>query len=93
MKLNTNKKIEEYLLRKAGELEIKGKQKYRVFAYQKAAKSIRELDWDLSSFYKKAGIAGLENIKNIGHRLAFDIAEELEKLGFHNEYTKKLKNS
>ena len=91
MKHATNKKIEEYLLIKADEIEKKGKQKYRVFAYQKAARSISELDWDMGGLYKKAGIAGLENIKNVGHRLAFDIAEELEKLGFHNAYIKKLK--
>ncbi|HSM87864.1 MAG TPA: DNA polymerase/3'-5' exonuclease PolX [Candidatus Limnocylindrales bacterium] len=56
-------------------LALKGKDRFRVLAYQKAAQSIRDLEQDLSSRAEKGK---LEEIPGIGKDLAGKIAEALE---------------
>lgn len=78
-----NKEISEKLERIADLLDIKGSgagnERYRKGAYRKAAKTLSELDEDISLIYKKEGLKGVKAIGGIGDSIAEKIEEFLKK--------------
>jgi len=48
----------------------------RVWAYRKAAWAIEDLEQDIGLLYRQMGREGLENIENVGPRLA-EVIEDL----------------
>ncbi|MFH1401349.1 MAG: helix-hairpin-helix domain-containing protein [Parcubacteria group bacterium] len=80
---SNNKKIAEIFREIVRLLEIKGKieksMPYRKFNYQKAAKTLDNLDEDISLIYKKSGVLGVRKALNIGEKMAKKIEEYLKK--------------
>ncbi len=72
--LALNKRIAEMLFVKVYDLELEKESSHKIWAYQKAAWSIDELDKSIEEIYATAGPAGLLSIPNIGKQ----IAEEIE---------------
>ena len=73
-----NKKIAEILYEIAGLLEIKGAA-FKPAAYRKAARSLENLDKDISIIYKEKKIKGIGEIPGIGQSIAKKIEEYLRK--------------
>jgi hypothetical protein len=73
-----NKKIAKIFYEIAELLEIKGVS-FKPTAYRRAAKSLEELDKDISLIYKENGLKGLENLPRIGKSIAKKIEEYLKK--------------
>lgn len=74
-----NRQISEKLARIADLLDIKGNERYRMVAYQKAAKVLSELEEEISVIYGKEGLKGVKAIKGIGDSIAQKIEEFLKK--------------
>ncbi len=78
-----NKEISQRLSRIAELLEIKGSRAgnegYRKNAYRKAAKTVLELEDDISRIYEKKGLKGIIAIKGIGKSIAEKIEDFLTK--------------
>jgi len=74
----TNLKIAQILSETAELLDIKGVT-FKPEAYRKAAKSIENLEEDISVTYKKEGINGLKKIPGVGQSIAKKIEEYLKK--------------
>ncbi len=82
MTSETNQRIANVFLAKAGVLEQKGERyKFRAVAYRRAASALRKLDRGVDEIYAHSWLAGLQKIEGIGNRLAHDIENELKKLG------------
>lgn len=79
-KLAINKQISERLHNKAYRLELDCAQKYKIWAYRKAAWTIDELHESISDIYAQKGRQGLEDIKGIGKSLSKQIELELKEL-------------
>ncbi len=90
-----NQEISKILYELAELLEIKGvtfksrKITHKIVAYRKAARTLEELEEDVSLVYKKNGIKGLEKIPSIGKSIAEKIEEYLKKGKI--DYYKRLK--
>jgi len=77
-KLAINKQISERLHNKAYRLDLDCAQKYKIWAYRKAAWTIDELQESISDIYVQKGRQGLEGIKSIGKSLSKEIELELK---------------
>lgn len=73
-----NQNIAEIFLKIGNLLEIKG-EAFKPRAYKKAAETIKNLEEDISFFYKKEGIKGFEKIPGVGKSIAKKIEEYLKK--------------
>jgi len=81
-----NQKISKILYEIGQLLTIKGIA-YKPKAYKKAAKSLEDLDKDVSKIYQKEGIKGLNKIQGVGKSIAKKIEEYLkkEKIKYYEE--------
>ncbi len=70
-----NREIAEIFDRMARTLNFKGKDRFRALAYERAARSLRDLDQDLTVLARKRE---LKQIPGIGHDLAEMIREYIE---------------
>ncbi|MCJ7787065.1 helix-hairpin-helix domain-containing protein [Patescibacteria group bacterium] len=73
-----NKKIAKIFYVIAELLEIKGVA-FKPVAYRKAAKSLENLEKDISLIYKEKGIKGVKEIPGVGKSIAEKIEEYLKK--------------
>ncbi len=73
-----NKKIAKIFYVIAKLLEIKGVA-FKPVAYRKAAKSLENLEKDISLIYKEKGIKGIKEIPGVGKSIAEKIEEYLKK--------------
>ena len=73
-----NRNIAEIFFKIGSLLEIKG-EAFKPRAYRKAAETIKNLEEDISFFYKKEGIKGFEKIPGVGKSIAKKIEEYLKK--------------
>ncbi len=65
---------------KIEQLRGRGEQyRYRAFAYERAAQSIRSMEVGLDEIYRRGWLRDLEKIDGIGNRLAHEIEQELKK--------------
>jgi len=85
---NNNQKLAKLLYQIEELLRIKGTP-YKPRAYFKAAKSIENLDKDISKIYKEKGQKGLREIPSVGKSIAKKIEEYLKKRKI--KYYQKLK--
>jgi DNA repair photolyase len=76
--LATNKSIAEKLFLKVYDLELAMENKYKIWAYRKAAWAVDELDRGIEEIYTAQGIEGLLAIPNIGKQLAGEIETMLK---------------
>lgn len=86
----TNEKISNFLFEIAKMLEVSGESRFRIVAYEQAAKAIEDTAEDLVDIYEEQGLEGLQKIKGIGKSIAVKIAE-LIKTGQSKYYKKLLK--
>ncbi len=68
--LRLNKNIAADLFTQSREIWLAGGNKYREWAYRKAAIAMENLEEDVLDIYKKEGLNGLVKIKNIGDRMS-----------------------
>jgi len=73
-----NDKIAKHLYAKADEMEVQGKNKFRVIAFRKAARSVRTESRNLWGVYRSGGLKALEKIPGIGHRIAWEIVNQFK---------------
>jgi DNA polymerase/3'-5' exonuclease PolX len=73
-----NKKIAKIFYKIAELLEIKGII-FKPSAYRKAARSLENLDKDVSLLYKEKGLAGIKEISGIGKSISEKVKEYLDK--------------
>lgn len=85
--LATNKRIAEQLFLRAYDLQLEGANRYRQWAYRKAAWAVDEMGEDVGAVYREQGTKGLEGIKGIGRKLAGEIESWLQASagGMHGE--------
>lgn len=85
----TNKEIAKILKNIAGMLEIKEESRYRVMAYENAARSIKHLADDVEDIYKKGE---LEKIEGVGESIAEKIRELIKtgKCKYYEDLKKKV---
>lgn len=76
--LQINKKIAIPFHFKARQLQLESGQKYKEWAYRKAAWSLEELEEGIDIIYKREGLNGILKIKGIGQSLASVIVKNLE---------------
>lgn len=76
--IQSNKKISEKLYLKAREIQLGGGDKYKEWAYRKAAWEIDELELDIKTIFEKQGIDGLMKIKGVGMSIAIEIEKSLK---------------
>jgi hypothetical protein len=77
-KRTANKLIVEALANQVYYMELNGEPSRRVWAYRKAAWAIEDTAQDLGLIYRQMGRKGLENIDNVGPKLAL-VVERLLK--------------
>ena len=68
-----NKKVSEKLFLKAREIQLEGRERYKEWAYRKAAREIDELDESISTIYINEGLKGLLKINGVGKSIAMEI--------------------
>lgn len=76
--LQVNKKIAIPFHLKARQLQLEGGQKYKEWAYRKAAWSLEGLEEGIDKIYEREGLNGILKIKGIGQSLASVIVNDLE---------------
>jgi len=86
-----NQKIAKILNNISIILEIKGNDRFRIVAYERAADIIGNLTKDLKDIYKKGGIKALKQIPGVGQNIAEKI-EEYIKTGKIKAYQKLIKD-
>ena len=74
-KLRVNKEIAEKFYLKARELQFSGQDKYKEWAYRKAAWSLDDLRESVEDILQRKGMDGLARIEGIGKNLAKQIEE------------------
>lgn len=79
-KVQTNKKIAEYLQNKSYEIQNTEGNNYRFWAHLKAAWGVDELQEDIRALYKSLGVKGLEKIPGVGKGISHKIEEQLKLL-------------
>ena len=77
-KLHFNKKIAAKFYLKARDYQESGQDKYKEWAYRKAAWAIDDLEESLVDIYKKSWLVGIQKIQGIGNRLAHEIEKEIK---------------
>ena len=75
---NLNREIAKHLIAKAGEMEKQGKNKFRVIAFRKAARSVRIETRNLWGVYRSGGLKALEKMPGVGHRIAWEIVNQFK---------------
>jgi DNA repair photolyase len=68
-----NKKVSERLFLKAREIQVDGGDRYKEWAYRKAAREVDELNECISTIYKNEGLKGLLKINGVGKSIAMEI--------------------
>lgn len=66
---------------KADRYEQAAKDKFRVFAFRKAATAIEQHPEPLDDMYRRSWVKGIEKIPGVGPRIARAIEQELIKRG------------
>lgn len=74
-----NREIAGYLNAQADKMIKSGKDKFKVLAYQKAARAINQESRNLWGVYRSGGLKALQKIKGIGPRLAWVIVAQIKK--------------
>lgn len=77
-KLHLNKKMAEKFYLKAKDYQGQPKNRYREWAYRRAARAVDDLEESLADIYKHTWLVGLQRIPGIGNRLAHEIERELK---------------
>lgn len=72
--LAINKRIAEVLFLKTYDLELEMANGYRIWAYRKAAWTVDELPQPINEIYRSGGVEGLEQLPNVGRKIAAEIA-------------------
>ena len=72
-----NIQVARHLSVQADKLERQGKNKFRIMAYRRAAQSVRSLEKSLWGIYGSRGLKGLQAVKGIGNRIAWDIVKQI----------------
>lgn len=75
--IQINKKVSERLFLKAREIQLGGGDKFREWAYRKAAWEIDELKDNIGEIYRNEGSNGLIKIKGVGKSIAIEIEQLL----------------
>ena len=73
-----NLEVARHLKQKADDLEREGRDKFRVIAFRKAASAVRSESRDLWGVYRQGGLKGLQKIKGIGPKIAWDIVGQIK---------------
>jgi DNA repair photolyase len=73
-----NKRVVESLADKVYDMELLNESQNRIWAYRKAAWAIEDLEQDIRLVYSQMGSKGLESIKNVGPRIAEEVATILD---------------
>ncbi len=68
-----NKKVSEKLFLKAREIQLEGGDRYKEWAYRKAAWEVDELEESISTIYRNEGLKGLLKIKGVGKSIGMEI--------------------
>jgi hypothetical protein len=76
-KRTLNKRVVEALANEVYEMELRGEPKQRIWAYRKAAWAIEDTPQDLGLIFHQMGVKGLENIENVGRKMAQVVADLL----------------
>ncbi|PIY97121.1 MAG: radical SAM protein [Candidatus Kerfeldbacteria bacterium CG_4_10_14_0_8_um_filter_42_10] len=79
-KLLLNKEVAAKFYQRARDIQESGENRYKEWAYRKAAWAIDDLNESLADIYKKGWLVGLQKIEGIGNRLAHEIEKEIRKL-------------
>ncbi|KYC45743.1 MAG: hypothetical protein APG12_00598 [Candidatus Methanofastidiosum methylothiophilum] len=75
--IQINKKVAENLFLKARDIQLEGGDKYKEWAYRKAAWEIDEFRDNILDLYKKEGCKGLTRIKGVGSAISLEIEKIL----------------
>lgn len=86
MKLN-NAQIAKILSDMAILMTLKDEDRFRVIAFERAARALENLDKDIDDIYQEGGLEALDEIEDIGEGIAKRIAELIE-TGKLKEYEK-----
>lgn len=86
--IQINKKVSEKLFLIAREIQMEGGDKFKEWAYKKAAWEIDDLKGNILDIYKKEGCNGLLLIKGVGKSIAL----EIEKILISNIINEQSKN-
>ncbi|KYC51797.1 MAG: hypothetical protein AMQ22_01155 [Candidatus Methanofastidiosum methylothiophilum] len=78
LEIQINKKVSEKLFLKAREIQTEGGNKYKEWAYRKAAWEIDELKENIQEIYKNEGVNGLLGTKGVGKSIAIEIEKILK---------------
>lgn len=81
--LHFNKRVAAQFYYKARDLQESGANRYKEWAYRKAAWAIDDLEESLEDIYEKTWLVGLQRIPGIGNRLAHEIEKYIK------QFTKK----
>lgn len=73
-----NKEIAQILEEIKNLLDIKGDSLFRIKAYEKAAKAIKDLPENIKDIYEKKGLKGLDEIKGVGKSISQKIEEYIK---------------
>jgi DNA polymerase/3'-5' exonuclease PolX len=73
-----NQQIAANLVAQADTMLKSGKDKFKVLAYQKAARAINQEPRNLWGVYRAGGLKALQKIKGIGPRLAWVIVSQIK---------------
>jgi DNA polymerase (family 10) len=86
----TNYEIAKILSNISTILEIKGEDKFRIIAYERAADVIANLTKDIEDIYKEGGVKALEEVPGVGQSIALKIEELIKtgKLKYYQQLTK-----
>ncbi len=87
-----NRRIAQLLEELADGLEILGENPFRVNAYRKAARVLRDLPKDVAEIYREEGVPGLQRIPGIGEGIAAKILQYLQtgEIPKHREVMEKI---
>ena len=77
--MSTNEEIAKILSEFSKILSLKGDDRFKIAAYEKAAQMISELGESLEEIYQNRGLSGLDEIEGVGSSIAEKIAEYIEK--------------
>lgn len=91
----TNSEIAKVLEEIAKILELKGEDRFRVTAYERAAQSVSSFGEDLKDLYEREGLKGLEEIEGAGESIGEKIEELIHtgKLKYYEDLKKTVPSS
>ena len=85
-----NKEIAKIFLEIAELLELKEGNRFKIRAYENAARNIENFEQNLEGIYKKSGLKGLEELEGVGESIAHKIEEfiKYKKIKKHQDLLK-----